>query len=217
MIRPELQKKIDQAIKLLRQIPLADGECVEVWKDISGYEDKYQVSNCGNVRSLEYHNAKGLKRTKNLKPATDCKGYLRCALSKNNILRTFKVHRLVAMAFLENPNNLPQVNHKDGNHCNNCVDNLEWVTQKENNIHSYRVLNRTSPMKGKMPPNRKIKEEDIRTFYELNQQGMAADRIGIIYGVCGSTIRKHIRKYKAQCSRGEHGKGIVCSFVRRVE
>ena len=137
MIRPELKKKIDQAIKLLRQIPLADGEYVEVWKDISGYEDKYQVSNCGNVRSLEYHNAKGLKRTKNLKPATDCKGYLRCALSKNNILRTFKVHRLVAMAFLENPNNLPQVNHKDGNKKNNRVDNLEWSDNSQNIQHAY--------------------------------------------------------------------------------
>lgn len=71
------------------------------------------------------------------------------------------------------------------------------TTLQENNIHSYRVLHRTPPSAGHVAPNRKVKKDDIRTFYELNQQGMSADRIGIIYGVCGSTIRRHIRKYKA--------------------
>ena len=61
----------------------------EIWKDIKGYEGKYQVSNFGNVRSLMYHNAKGIKRISLLKPATDGSGYFRCALSKNNILTTF--------------------------------------------------------------------------------------------------------------------------------
>ena len=59
----------------------------EIWKDIEGYEGKYQVSNYGNVRSLMYHNAKGIKRISLLKPATDNRGYFRCALSKNNILK----------------------------------------------------------------------------------------------------------------------------------
>lgn len=109
----------------------------EIWRDIKGYEGKYQVSNLGNVRSLMYHNAKGIKRISLLKPATDGKGYLRCALSKNNILTTFKVHRLVAQAFIPNPNNYPQINHIDGNKKNNKVDNLEWCTNSINQIHAY--------------------------------------------------------------------------------
>ena len=111
----------------------------EIWKDIEGYEGKYQVSNCGNVRSLMYHNAKGIKRISLLKPATDACGYFRCALSKNNILTTYKVHRLVAQAFIPNPNNYPQINHIDGNKKNNCVWNLEWCTDKENVNHALKT------------------------------------------------------------------------------
>lgn len=109
----------------------------EIWKDIKGYEGKYQVSNFGNVRSLMYHNAKEIKRISLLKPATDGSGYFRCALSKNNILTTFKVHRLVAQAFIPNPNNYPQINHIDGNKKNNRVENLEWCTNSMNQIHAY--------------------------------------------------------------------------------
>lgn len=109
----------------------------EIWKDIEGYEGKYQVSNFGNVRSLMYHNAKGIKRISLLKPATDACGYFRCALSKNNILTTYKVHRLVAQAFIPNPNNYPQINHIDGNKKNNNVENLEWCTNSMNQVHAY--------------------------------------------------------------------------------
>ena len=109
----------------------------EVWKDIAGYEGKYQVSNLGRVRSLQYHNTKGIVRIGYLKPATDGCGYLRCTLSKNNKLTTFKVHRLVASAFIDNPNNLPQVNHKDGDKQNNNVDNLEWCNNSQNQLHAY--------------------------------------------------------------------------------
>lgn len=109
----------------------------EIWKDIAGYEGKYQVSNLGNVRSLQYHNAKGIMRIGYLKPAVDNKGYLRCALSKENKLKTFKVHRLVASAFIDNPDNLPQINHKDGNKLNNHVENLEWCNNSQNQLHAY--------------------------------------------------------------------------------
>lgn len=109
----------------------------EIWRDIAGYEGKYQVSNLGRVRSLQYHNTKGIMRIGYLKPATDGCGYLRCALSKNNKLATFKVHRLVASAFIDNPNNLPQVNHKDGDKRNNNVGNLEWCNNSQNQLHAY--------------------------------------------------------------------------------
>lgn len=94
----------------------------EVWRDISGYEGLYQVSNFGNVR-----NTKG----KILKQTNGNSGYKRVFLFKDRY-KPFFVHRLVAMAFIENPENKPCVNHIDNDRTNNMFDNLEWVTYKEN-------------------------------------------------------------------------------------
>ncbi len=100
----------------------------EIWKDIEGYEGLYQVSNLGDVRSLKYA---GGNKVKILKQG-NVNGYKRVSLHKNNKQKNYFVHRLVAMTFIPNPNNLPLVNHKDENKTNNSVDNLEWCTQKYN-------------------------------------------------------------------------------------
>lgn len=97
---------------------------MEVWKDIKGYEGLYQVSNEGRVKSF-YTN-------KILTPVDDGQGYLRVRLYKNKEWKSIRVHRLVANAFISNPYNKPQINHKDENPSNNCVENLEWCTAKEN-------------------------------------------------------------------------------------
>ena len=98
----------------------------EMWKDIAGYEGKYQVSNLGNVKSL--------KTNRNLYYSKS-KKYLRVGLSKNGIRKGYSIHRLVAQAFLPNPKNKPCINHKDCNGHNNRVDNLQWCTYKENNSY----------------------------------------------------------------------------------
>ena len=103
----------------------------EIWKPISGYDGLYEVSNIGNVRSIK----KGII----LKPATNKFGYQIVGLSKNGKRKEGKVHRLVAKAFIDNPDNKKQVNHKDGNKKNNSVDNLEWVTNQENVIHAFKT------------------------------------------------------------------------------
>lgn len=105
----------------------------EIWKPIEGTNGKYEVSNTGKVRSLDYKNTGEIRE---LKPATDPKGYLRTALSQGNKWKTVKIHRLVAQAFIPNPENKPQVNHKDGNKQNNCVENLEWATNYDNAHHA---------------------------------------------------------------------------------
>lgn len=109
---------------------------MEIWKDIKGYEGRYQVSNKGRVKSLarevqpnQFVNERILKQQENHK------GYLRVPLRKNTSRRDWRVARLVAKAFIPNPEGLPQVNHIDENKQNNNADNLEWVTGKENVRH----------------------------------------------------------------------------------
>lgn len=119
---------------------------LEIWKDIKGYEGIYQVSNIGNVRSLDrmidYVSTKGMKyklyrMSKIVLPQATNRKYLISQLSVNRKVKRPLVHRLVAEAFIENALNKPFVNHKDGNVINNSVENLEWMTAKENTIHAW--------------------------------------------------------------------------------
>lgn len=103
----------------------------EIWKDIEGYEGLYQVSNVGRVKSV--------RKNIILKSRIERNGYESVKLSANNISKGYYIHRLVANAFIPNPDNLPQVNHKDENKTNNCVDNLEWCTRHYN--HNYGTIN----------------------------------------------------------------------------
>lgn len=107
----------------------------EIFRDIPWYEWLYQVSNLGNVKSLNYrwHNIEHI-----LKPKKDI--YLRITLFKNNKAKIYWIHRLVLLVFTENQNNLPEVNHIDWNKYNNRLDNLEWCTRSYNVKHSYRKL-----------------------------------------------------------------------------
>lgn len=114
----------------------------EIWKDIKGYEGLYQISSFGNVKSLDRYiiNKNGDKQYFPGKYLTQgiSDSYLKVTLSKNNKQRTFRVHILVARAFIPNPENKPEVNHIDGNKKNNKVNNLEWNTRSENELHAYR-------------------------------------------------------------------------------
>ena len=97
---------------------------MQIWKDIEGYKGHYQISNYGNVRSL--------KKDAFLRKCAYLKGYKIISLWKNGIGKMFRVHRLVAAAFIPNPENKPCVDHIDGDRANNHADNLRWVTAKEN-------------------------------------------------------------------------------------
>ena len=108
----------------------------EEWKDIKDYEGLYQVSNWGKILSLNYRNT-GKPRLMNT--GTDKDGYLVVYLSKNGEDKLCKVHRLVAQTFIPNPDNLPQVNHKDEDKTNNRVENLEWKSPKDNSNHGTRT------------------------------------------------------------------------------
>ena len=117
----------------------------EIWKSVVGYEGIYEVSNLGNVRSVDRKVKRGnviVFVHGTIMGKHKIKGnYLRVHLSKRNKTKFVLVHRLVAEAFLPNPKNMPQINHKDCNPENNNVTNLEWCTQMYNNHYGERILN----------------------------------------------------------------------------
>lgn len=118
---------------------------MENWKSIKGYEGFYEVSNLGNVKSLErqvsgrFISSKRIVKERILKPKISKYGYLEVSLHKEGKLSTKRVNRLVATAFINNVNNYPQVNHIDGDKLNNKVDNLEWVSNSMNQLHAHKT------------------------------------------------------------------------------
>lgn len=129
---------------------------MEKWKSVSGYEGLYWVSNLGRVRSTE----------KVLKPTLNSKGYERVGLHKNGSLKTVYVHRLVACAFIPNPEGKPQVNHMDEDKRNNRADNLEWCTPLYNNTYGKKNerSNQTKIKRGLC--TRQIRKERIKEIFE---------------------------------------------------
>lgn len=109
---------------------------MELWKDIDGYEGKYEISNFGRVRSVNFGNS-GMSKI--MKPEVTPKGYLTIGLSKNGKKRGYRISRLVATAFVPNPNAFSEVNHKDENKTNNYADNLEWCDRAYNNNYGTRT------------------------------------------------------------------------------
>ena len=152
---------------------------IEEWKDIPEYEGIYQVSNIGRIKRLEYKRINNLTNTISifkehlLKPRIKNNLYFKVTLCKNNEIKAKYIHRLVAITFLPNPENKPQVNHIDGNKLNNNVDNLEWVTESENMQHAYshNLINlNTEKKKISELKNIKIAREYLRRKYDAKNR-----------------------------------------------
>lgn len=151
--------------------PLIDGE---IWSPIKGYESLYEVSTQGRVRSLPreevtLHSRTGRpvkrrRRGRIRKPNKIPAGYLQVCLYKNGVGVQHLIHRLVCQAFIPNPNDLPEVNHKDGDkyHCH--VDNLEWSTRVHNSLHSTRTLRKNI---GENNAASKLTQKEVTEIVEL--------------------------------------------------
>ena len=117
----------------------------EIWRDVVGFEGIYQVSNTGIVRRIYPNRTKTLKQCR--AGGYTNKEYLYVSMSANGKYRSSSVHRLVAEAFIPNPDRLPQVNHKDEHKTNNCADNLEWCTASYNNRYGTKISRGVDAMK----------------------------------------------------------------------
>jgi hypothetical protein len=165
----------------------------EIWKPVVGYEGKYEVSNTGRVRSLNYHRS-GI--TKELAPKVNKYGYHVVLLYKNGQRKDMSVHRLVAMAFIDNPNNFPQINHKNERKDDNHVENLEWCTQLYNanygtrntramdNRHTGKFRKKVIQLK-----NGKLVNEYISLAEASRQTGIGYKMISRV--ACGERARTH--------------------------
>lgn len=147
---------------------------IEEWKSVPGYEGLYEVSSYGMVRSLDrYVRCKSksyrLQKGSILSPAKDKNGYLKVVLNCNGKCKTINVHRLVAEAFIPNPNNLREVNHLDEDKTNNIVENLEWCDRKYNlNYGTARIRSRDTNIKNGYWTGLS-KEEYRKKYYQDNK------------------------------------------------
>lgn len=175
---------------------------MEIWKKTKEFGD-YEVSNLGRVKSPDFilktpTGQTWIKKGKILKPYKRKKGYLVCDLRLKGERKIVAVHRFVALAFIPNIDNKPQINHKDGNKENNIVSNLEWCTNSENQIHAFK----TGLQKGNFSHhNSKLTLEEV--IYIKNNCVVGSKKNGMQtmakrFNVCNSTIKQIIngKSYK---------------------
>lgn len=150
---------------------------MEIWKGVLGYENHYEVSNNGVIRNS--------KNRRVLKGSIHSSGYVYVTFTVDNEVSSHRVHRIVAIAFCDDRlwwKNV--VNHKDGIKTNNHPSNLEWITHKENVIHSRRSgLNKS-----------KLSEKDVVEIREMFSQGVSKRELGFMYGVTESNINAVIKR-----------------------
>lgn len=173
----------------------------EVWKDVSGYDGYYQISNVGSIRSLDRQEAQtnGHPMTYKgdvMKPCKDGKGYRFVYLSRNGKRKMYKIHRIVALEFIPNPCNYEQVNHKDGNKDNNSFDNLEWCTGLYNMQHSFRNGLHKSGERVSTSILTKSQVDEIRRTHIKGDNNYGAKPLAKTYGVSDATIRNILNNKK---------------------
>lgn len=195
----------------------------EQWKDIKGFEGLYQISSYGRVKSLykEVPNPKNKNKVfvypeKIIKCQLDGCGYIRTQIFKNGKSTTIKVHREVAKAFLENPNNLPQVNHKDEDKTNNTLENLEWCTPeyninygtaKERIVESQRKLGFPGAKAGAKASSKRV------LCVTTNMEFESASKAARHYKIDSSGVAKCCRGVFSYCGKLSDGTKLEWKYI----
>lgn len=166
---------------------------MEKWVDVIGYEGLYQVSDHGRVRSLG-------RKARILKTVKRSNGYLKVNLSKNGKVKNQSVHRLVATAFVSNDEDLPEVNHEDGNKENNHYSNLVWCTSSYNQKHAF-ANGLQKPQRGAKNGMAKINENDVKEIKRLYGTGRYSHRIiGNMFGISRQQAGRIINGDRWSCA-----------------
>lgn len=199
-------------------------EELEIWKPVLGYEDSYEVSNLGKLRSRDRFNSRGYKlKGKLLSQHYSHKGYIIVALCKDNARATTSIHRLMAQAFIPNPDNKSQINHLNGIKDDNRLENIEWATQEENMRHAYDTGLKTFPV-GELNSNTTLSEEDVANIIDEYNKGKTLPQMseekqislsilrGIIYGKSWTHHSDSITKRDDRANwTKEHSKNSILS------
>lgn len=150
----------------------------EMWKPIKGYEGYYEVSNLGRIRSLDHVDKMGRFYKGQIRSnQNSSNGYKQVCLSKDGEKRIARVHRLVAEAFVDNPNSLTEINHIDEDKANNVASNLEWCTRAYNNGYG------SKPKRGEQHPMRKLSALQVAEIRKRREQGDLLKHIASDYGI----------------------------------
>lgn len=163
----------------------------EIWKDVVGYEGRYKVSSFGRVLSTGVYLDGRIYEPKLIKQRKDIGGYMTVALYRGRIGKTFKVHRLVAMSFIPNPNNLPYVDHINTSRIDNRVENLRWVTHVENcnNVLTRKHIKDAVKKSFNNPEVRKERSERMK---KINDIVVAKRRKPVLqYDLNGNFLQEH--------------------------
>lgn len=166
------------------------------WRDIAGFEGLYKVSKRGEVLSLVgWDGHKYVDRERIIKPTMTSTGYLKVDLVKGGKRKALKLHRVIAKAFIPNPNNYPVINHLDGNPLNNKIENLEWCTQKRNCKHAYDTGLHA----------RKLNEDDVIKAYCENDN-ISARGVAREFGASTSSVCRILKNHGIKVSySGRYG------------
>lgn len=178
---------------ITRRIDSTEIMRTENWKDVPGFEGFYQASDLGNVRSVPREivtsdSRRWIQPGKRMTLGAHHKGgYRTVVLCRFNKPRAYLVHRLVALAFLENPDGLPEVNHKDGDKAHNAVSNLEWISRKDNIDHA--VCLSLINNKGERNQQAKLNEATVRHIRRLKSQGLSNTKIAALTGATARNVK----------------------------